>query len=157
MPKARPEQPLPDPSDERRIQPIELHQEMQRSYLEYAMSVIVGRALPDARDGLKPVQRRILFAMHELGLTPDRPYRKCARVVGDVLGRRHNAPRRHPAEHQFVAPAQARTQPRQGPRKEGKAPDQLRSHRHRGRRRPAPLGSPSRHWGAPPDIPRGAP
>ena len=87
MPKARPEQPLPDPSDERRIQPIELHQEMQRSYLEYAMSVIVGRALPDARDGLKPVQRRILFAMHELGLTPDRPYRKCARVVGDVLGK----------------------------------------------------------------------
>ncbi len=68
---------------------ISLHQEMQRSYLEYAMSVIVGRALPDARDGLKPVQRRILFAMHELGLTPDRPYRKCARVVGDVLGKYH--------------------------------------------------------------------
>ncbi|WP_010314144.1 DNA topoisomerase (ATP-hydrolyzing) subunit A [Synechococcus sp. CB0205] len=89
MAKARPEKPLPDPSDERRIQPIELHQEMQRSYLEYAMSVIVGRALPDARDGLKPVQRRILFAMHELGLTPDRPYRKCARVVGDVLGKYH--------------------------------------------------------------------
>jgi DNA gyrase subunit A len=72
-----------------RIQPIALHQEMQRSYLEYAMSVIVGRALPDVRDGLKPVQRRILFAMHELGLTPDRPYRKCARVVGDVLGKYH--------------------------------------------------------------------
>jgi len=89
MPKARPDQPLPDPSDDRRIQPIELHQEMQRSYLEYAMSVIVGRALPDARDGLKPVQRRILYAMHELGLTPDRPYRKCARVVGDVLGKYH--------------------------------------------------------------------
>ena len=66
---------------------ISLHEEMQRSYLEYAMSVIVGRALPDARDGLKPVQRRILFAMHELGLTPDRPFRKCARVVGDVLGK----------------------------------------------------------------------
>ena len=62
---------------------------MQRSYLEYAMSVIIGRALPDARDGLKPVQRRILFAMHELGLTPDRPFRKCARVVGDVLGKYH--------------------------------------------------------------------
>ena len=89
MPKARPDQSLPDPSDEGRIQPIELHQEMQRSYLEYAMSVIVGRALPDARDGLKPVQRRILYAMHELGLTPDRPYRKCARVVGDVLGKYH--------------------------------------------------------------------
>ncbi len=72
-----------------RIVPIALHQEMQRSYLEYAMSVIVGRALPDVRDGLKPVQRRILFAMYELGLTPDRPYRKCARVVGDVLGKYH--------------------------------------------------------------------
>ncbi len=72
-----------------RLQPISLHHEMQRSYLEYAMSVIVGRALPDARDGLKPVQRRILYAMHELGLTPDRPFRKCARVVGDVLGKYH--------------------------------------------------------------------
>ena len=68
---------------------ISLREEMQRSYLEYAMSVIVGRALPDARDGLKPVQRRILFAMNELGLTPDRPFRKCARVVGDVLGKYH--------------------------------------------------------------------
>ena len=76
-------------TEEQRLQPISLHQEMQRSYLEYAMSVIVGRALPDARDGLKPVQRRILFEMHELGLTPDRPYRKCARVVGDVLGKYH--------------------------------------------------------------------
>jgi DNA gyrase subunit A len=66
-----------------------LHIEMQQSYLEYAMSVIVGRALPDVRDGLKPVHRRILYAMHELGLTPDRPYRKCARVVGDVLGKYH--------------------------------------------------------------------
>ncbi len=66
-----------------------LHQEMQQSYLEYAMSVIVGRALPDVRDGLKPVHRRILYAMHELGLTPDRPFRKCARVVGDVLGKYH--------------------------------------------------------------------
>ncbi|MBC1238262.1 DNA gyrase subunit A [Nostoc sp. 2RC] len=66
-----------------------LHTEMQRSYLEYAMSVIVGRALPDVRDGLKPVHRRILYAMHELGLLPDRPYRKCARVVGDVLGKYH--------------------------------------------------------------------
>ena len=74
---------------EERVQPIALHHEMQRSYLEYAMSVIVGRALPDVRDGLKPVQRRILYAMHELGLTPDRPYRKCARVVGDVLGKYH--------------------------------------------------------------------
>ncbi|MFM7449921.1 MAG: DNA gyrase subunit A [Leptolyngbyaceae cyanobacterium] len=69
--------------------PTALHTEMQQSYLEYAMSVIVGRALPDVRDGLKPVHRRILYAMHELGLTPDRPYRKCARVVGDVLGKYH--------------------------------------------------------------------
>ncbi len=74
---------------EERLQPISLHHEMQRSYLEYAMSVIVGRALPDARDGLKPVQRRILYAMYELGLTPERPFRKCARVVGDVLGKYH--------------------------------------------------------------------
>lgn len=66
-----------------------LHTEMQQSYLEYAMSVIVGRALPDVRDGQKPVHRRILYAMHELGLTPDRPFRKCARVVGDVLGKYH--------------------------------------------------------------------
>ena len=71
------------------IIPTALHAEMQRSYLEYAMSVIVGRALPDVRDGLKPVHRRILYAMHELGLTPDRPFRKCARVVGDVLGKYH--------------------------------------------------------------------
>jgi DNA gyrase subunit A len=71
------------------IIPTALHVEMERSYLEYAMSVIVGRALPDVRDGLKPVHRRILYAMYELGLTPDRPYRKCARVVGDVLGKYH--------------------------------------------------------------------
>jgi DNA gyrase subunit A len=62
---------------------------MSQSYLEYAMSVIVGRALPDARDGLKPVHRRILYAMHELGLLHDRPFRKCARVVGEVLGKYH--------------------------------------------------------------------
>lgn len=71
------------------IIPTALHQEMERSYLEYAMSVIVGRALPDVRDGLKPVHRRILYAMYELGLTSDRPFRKCARVVGDVLGKYH--------------------------------------------------------------------
>lgn len=72
-----------------RIIPTDLGNEMSRSYLEYAMSVIVGRALPDARDGLKPVHRRILYAMHELGLTHDRPFRKCARVVGEVLGKYH--------------------------------------------------------------------
>jgi DNA gyrase subunit A len=74
---------------EERIVPTDLRNEMSRSYLEYAMSVIVGRALPDARDGLKPVHRRILYAMHELGLSADRPFRKCARVVGEVLGKFH--------------------------------------------------------------------
>jgi DNA gyrase subunit A len=78
----------PGGSDGRIIQ-ADLRHEMSRSYLEYAMSVIVGRALPDARDGLKPVHRRILYAMYELGLTSDRPYRKCARVVGEVLGKYH--------------------------------------------------------------------
>lgn len=78
----------PGDSDGRIIQ-TDLRSEMSRSYLEYAMSVIVGRALPDARDGLKPVHRRILYAMYELGLTSDRPYRKCARVVGEVLGKYH--------------------------------------------------------------------
>ena len=72
-----------------RIIQTDLRNEMSRSYMEYAMSVIVGRALPDARDGLKPVHRRILYAMYELGLTAERPYRKCARVVGEVLGKYH--------------------------------------------------------------------
>jgi DNA gyrase subunit A len=76
-------------TSEDRIIPTDLRSEMSRSYLEYAMSVIVGRALPDVRDGLKPVHRRILYAMHELGLSPDRPFRKCARVVGDVIGKYH--------------------------------------------------------------------
>ncbi|MFP4009015.1 MAG: DNA topoisomerase (ATP-hydrolyzing) subunit A [Spirulinaceae cyanobacterium] len=76
-------------SSQERIVPTDLSNEMSRSYLEYAMSVIVGRALPDARDGLKPVHRRILYAMYELGLTHDRPFRKCARVVGEVLGKYH--------------------------------------------------------------------
>jgi DNA gyrase subunit A len=71
------------------MQPVNLEQEMRRSYLDYAMSVIVSRALPDARDGLKPVHRRILFGMHEAGFTPDRPYRKSARVTGDVMGKYH--------------------------------------------------------------------
>ena len=62
---------------------------MRRSYLDYAMSVIVGRALPDVRDGLKPVHRRVLFAMHEANNVWNRPYVKCARVVGDVMGKYH--------------------------------------------------------------------
>ena len=69
--------------------PVSLEEEMRRSYLDYAMSVIVGRALPDARDGLKPVHRRILYAMHESNYVWNRPYVKCARVVGDVLGKYH--------------------------------------------------------------------
>ena len=72
-----------------RILPRLIEQEMQESFLDYSMSVIVQRALPDVRDGLKPVHRRILFAMHEAGLRPDRPYKKCATVVGDVLGKYH--------------------------------------------------------------------
>jgi DNA gyrase subunit A len=71
------------------IEPRGLEEEMRSSYLDYAMSVIVGRALPDARDGLKPVHRRVLYAMHESGLQPNRPFRKCARVVGDVMGNFH--------------------------------------------------------------------
>jgi len=71
------------------IEPIEIQEEMERSFLEYAMSVIISRALPDARDGLKPVHRRILYAMHELGVRPDRARMKCARVVGDVTGKYH--------------------------------------------------------------------
>jgi DNA gyrase subunit A len=76
----------PGPSD---IRPVSITEEMKRSYLDYAMSVIVARALPDARDGLKPVHRRILYSMHESGHTPDRKYVKAARVVGDVMGKYH--------------------------------------------------------------------
>jgi DNA gyrase subunit A len=72
-----------------RIQPRLLEDEMRDSFIDYSMSVIVQRALPDVRDGLKPVHRRILYAMHEAGLTPTRPYKKSATVVGDVLGKYH--------------------------------------------------------------------
>ncbi len=72
-----------------KIIPVELNSEMKKSYIDYAMSVIVGRALPDVRDGLKPVHRRILYAMYEDGFTPDKEYRKCATTVGNVLGRYH--------------------------------------------------------------------
>jgi DNA gyrase subunit A len=71
------------------IVPVNIEEEMQSSYLDYSMSVIVSRALPDVRDGLKPVHRRVLFGMNELGLQPNRPYKKSARVVGDVLGKYH--------------------------------------------------------------------
>ncbi|MBT9170995.1 MAG: DNA gyrase subunit A [Actinobacteria bacterium] len=72
-----------------KIKVIEIEDEMKKSYLDYAMSVIVGRALPDARDGLKPVHRRVLYAMYEMGMYPDRQHRKCARIVGEVLGKYH--------------------------------------------------------------------
>ncbi|HEX3539056.1 MAG TPA: DNA gyrase subunit A, partial [Acidimicrobiales bacterium] len=71
------------------IEPIEIQDEMERSFLEYAMSVIISRALPDARDGLKPVHRRILYDMHIQGYRPDRPHVKCAKVTGDTMSRFH--------------------------------------------------------------------
>ena len=70
-----------------RVIEVSVEDEMKSSYMDYAMSVIVGRALPDARDGLKPVHRRILYGMHELGVRHDRPHKKSARIVGDVLGK----------------------------------------------------------------------
>jgi DNA gyrase subunit A len=75
--------------NEGKVIAVDINKEMKRCYIDYAMSVIVGRALPDVRDGLKPVHRRILFAMQELGLSPEKGYRKCARIVGEVLGKYH--------------------------------------------------------------------
>ena len=72
-----------------KVKNIEIESEMQESYLSYAMSVIIGRALPDVRDGLKPVHRRILYAMQDMGMTHNSPYKKCARIVGEVLGKYH--------------------------------------------------------------------
>ncbi len=87
MPDTLDERPAPGgPAD---IKPVSILDEMKRSYLDYAMSVIVSRALPDVRDGLKPVHRRILYAMHELNFTPDRPYNKSSRTVGDTMGKYH--------------------------------------------------------------------
>ena len=74
---------------EEKIVEVDVQEEMEGAFLEYAYSVIYSRALPDARDGLKPVQRRILYAMHELGLRPDRGHVKCSRVVGEVMGKYH--------------------------------------------------------------------
>ena len=81
-------------STKRRLCPVDIEAEMKKSYLDYSMSVIIGRALPDVRDGLKPVHRRILFGMHEMGLTSTKPYRKCAKITGEVLGKFHPARRR---------------------------------------------------------------
>ena len=77
------------PPDQGRIEPVDIQQEMQNSYINYAMSVIVARALPDVRDGLKPVHRRVLYAMYDSGFRPDRGYVKCSRVVGEVMGNYH--------------------------------------------------------------------
>src|SRR6266851_9201720 len=71
------------------VQPINIEDEMRHSYLDYAMSVIIGRALPDVRDGFKPVHRRVLYAMHEAGNDHDKPHKKAARIVGDVMGKYH--------------------------------------------------------------------
>ena len=71
------------------LMPIDMKEELEKSFIAYSMAVIVTRALPDVRDGLKPVHRRILYSMMELGVTPDKPYRKSARIVGDVLGKYH--------------------------------------------------------------------
>ena len=79
----------PDGPQHDRIEPVDIQQEMQNSYIDYAMSVIVGRALPDVRDGLKPVHRRVLYAMFDGGYRPDRGFSKCARIVGDVMGNYH--------------------------------------------------------------------
>jgi DNA gyrase subunit A len=78
-----------DETNQSILTPVDIESEMKKSYLDYAMSVIIGRALPDVRDGLKPVHRRILFGMYELGLTSTKPYRKCAKIVGEVLGKFH--------------------------------------------------------------------
>ena len=78
-----------EPNELDKIKEVELRETMEQSYVDYAMSVIVDRALPDARDGLKPVQRRVLFSMAELSNTPDKPHRKCARIVGDTMGKYH--------------------------------------------------------------------
>src|SRR5512133_2832232 len=78
-----------DPNGFGAVRPVSIDDEMRGSYLDYAMSVIVSRALPDARDGLKPVQRRILYAMHDMGVRAGTPYKKSARIVGEVLGQYH--------------------------------------------------------------------
>ena len=80
---------MPILTEDKRLIQHEIHSEMKTSYMDYAMSVIVGRALPDVRDGLKPVHRRILYGMGTMGVTPDKPYKKSARIVGDVMGKYH--------------------------------------------------------------------
>ena len=80
---------MPDEFNIGKLTPLNIEDELKKSFISYAMAVIVTRALPDVRDGLKPVHRRILYSMNEMGITPDKPYRKSARIVGDVLGKYH--------------------------------------------------------------------
>ena len=120
------------------IEDRELVEEMRSSYMDYAMSVIVGRALPDVRDGLKPVHRRVLFTMQDLGLQPNRPYVKCARVVGDCMGKYHPARRLGDLRH-ARAPGPAVRLALPARRYAG----QLRQHRRRSRRGHALHGVPA--------------
>src|SRR6185437_2808810 len=89
VPQVRYRHVMTAPNNRERILPRLIHEEVQESFINYSMSVIVSRALPDVRDGLKPVHRRVLYAMNELGLTPTRPYAKCAKIVGEVMGNYH--------------------------------------------------------------------
>src|SRR5579862_5576145 len=89
-----PTDPIEPKQETPRIIPINIEEEMKTAYIDYSMSVIVSRAIPDVRDGLKPVHRRVLFAMNELGLAPGRPHKKSARIVGEVLGKYRSEERR---------------------------------------------------------------
>ena len=86
-----------------KVHEVDLKKTMEKSYIDYAMSVIAARALPDVRDGLKPVQRRVLFSMIELNNGPDKPHRKCARIVGDTMGKYHP----HGDQNRFRSPLSA--------------------------------------------------
>ena len=111
--------------------PVNIEEEMKRSYLDYAMSVIIGRALPDVRDGLKPVHRRVLYAMWEQGNRPDKPYKKSARIVGDVIGKYH--PHGDSAIYDTIV---RMAQDFSHALSAGRRPGQLRLGRRRQRRRP---------------------
>src|ERR1700757_3193808 len=84
-----PDMPVPPNGQTPKIIPINIEEEMKTAYIDYSMSVIVSRAIPDARDGLKPVHCRILYGMNELGMAPGKPYKKSARIVGEVMGKYH--------------------------------------------------------------------
>ncbi|GAA3158214.1 hypothetical protein GCM10020255_039960 [Rhodococcus baikonurensis] len=98
----------PDGPQHDRIEPVDIQQEMQNSYIDYAMSVIVGRALPDVRDGLKPVHRRVLYAMYDNGYRPDRGYVKSARPVAETMGNYHPTATPRSTTRWFVWPSRGR-------------------------------------------------